>query len=249
MGILFLIILATFLVSLISFSGVLVLFSREKLDKILLVLVSFSAGALIGAAFFHLLPEAISEAGEDKILNLFFSLIVGFCAFFILEQFIGWHHHHEKEHPEIKSFSYLILISDSIHNFLDGLVIAVSFLSGVKIGIVTTLAVTLHEIPQEIGDLGVLIYGGLKKSKAFLYNFLSAIVAILGGIVGFFLSESIGERIIYLLPFTAGNFIYIACSDLIPEIKQKLNKRESFLHFLVFLLGLGLMLLTKILGG
>jgi len=245
----FLIILSTFLVSLLSFCGALILFLKEKLDRFLLFLVTFSAGALMGAAFFHLLPEAISEAGSDKILKIFFSLTIGFCAFFVLEQFISWHHHHGREHPEIKSFSYLILISDAIHNFIDGLIIAASFLAGLKIGVVTTLAVIFHEIPQEIGDFGVLIYGGFKKTTAFLYNFLSAIIAILGGIVGFLISEKIGKEILYLLPFAAGTFLYIASSDLIPEIKQKIGLRESFWHFFVFLLGLGLMLLTKIFVG
>jgi zinc and cadmium transporter len=245
----FLIILSTFFVSLLSFSGALILFLKEKLDRFLLFLVTFSAGALIGAAFFHLLPEAISEAGSDKILKIFFSLTIGFCAFFILEQFISWHHHHGREHPEIKSFSYLILVSDGIHNFIDGLIIAASFLSSVKIGTITTLAVIFHEIPQEIGDFGVLIYGGFKKATAFLYNFLSALIAILGGIVGFLISEKIGKEILYLLPFAAGTFLYIASSDLIPEIKQKIGLRESFFHFFVFLLGLSLMLVTKIFGG
>lgn len=249
MSVLFLIIASTFFVSLLSFSGVTILFLKEKLDKILLILVTFSAGALIGAAFFHLLPEAISESGSDKTLKIFFALTIGFCLFFILEQFISWHHHHEREHPEIKSFSYLILISDGIHNFIDGLIIAASFLTGIKIGAITTLAVIFHEIPQEIGDFGVLIYGGFKKTTAFLYNFFSALVAILGGIVGFLISEKIGKEILYLLPFAAGTFLYIASSDLIPEIKQKIGLKESFLHFFVFLLGLGLMILTKLFGG
>ena len=165
-----------------------------------------------------------------------------------MEQFISWHHHHAREHPEILSFSYLILVSDTFHNFIDGLAIAASFVAGFKIGMITVLAVAFHEIPQEIGDFGVLIYGGMKKAKAFFYNFISAIVAILGGIFGFLLSEKIEKGIVYLLPFAAGNFLYIACSDLIPEVKQKLGLKESFLHFLVFLLGIGFMLLTKILG-
>lgn len=248
MSTLFLIIGSTFFISLLSFSGALTLFLKERLDKILLILVTFSAGALIGAAFFHLLPEAIFEIGVDKILSIFFFVAIGFCIFFILEQFISWHHHHTREHPEIKSFSYLILISDSIHNFIDGLVIAASFLGGVKIGMITVLAVAFHEIPQEIGDFGVLIYGGFKKARAFFYNFLSALIAIFGGIIGFLISESMGKGVFYLLPFAAGNFIYIASSDLIPEIKQKTSFRESFLHFFVFLLGLSLMLVTKLFG-
>jgi len=248
MSVLFLIIASTFFVSLLSFSGVLILFLKERLDRILLFLVTFSAGALIGAAFFHLLAESINEIGSDRIIYIFLSLIIGFCVFFILEQFISWHHHHAREHPEIMPFSYLILVSDALHNFVDGLVIAASFIAGFKIGLITVLAVAFHEIPQEIGDFGVLIYGGIKKTKAFFYNFISALVSILGGIFGFLLSEKIEKGILYLLPFAAGNFLYIACSDLIPEVKQKLGLKESILHFFVFLLGIGFMLLTKLLG-
>jgi len=240
---------STFFVSLLSFSGVFILLLKEKIDRILLFLVTFSAGALIGAAFFHLLAESIEEIGVDRILHIFLSLIIGFCTFFILEQFIHWHHHHAREHPKIMPFSYLILVSDSFHNFIDGLVIAASFLTGIKIGIITTLAVIFHEIPQEIGDFGVLIYGGMKKAKAFFYNFISAVVAVLGGIFGFLLSEKIERGILYLLPFAAGNFLYIACSDLIPEVKKKTEMKESLIHFFVFLLGISLMLATKLFGG
>jgi len=246
---LFWILASTFLISLIAFVGVLVLFLKEKfLNKILLILVAFSAGALIGGAFLHLIPEAISqiEAKEGPILNLFLYLIFGFCTFFILENFIRWHHHHAKDHPEIMPFSYLILISDGIHNFIDGLIIAASFVIAVPIGVVTALAVALHEIPQEIGDFGILVYGGFKKVKALFLNFASAITVVFGGIVGFLLSEKIGKSIVFLLPFAAGNFIYIACSDLIPEIKHKANLQKSLIHFFVFLLGIGLMLLIKL---
>ena len=240
--ILFFIILSTFLISLVSFIGVLVLFLKEKwLNGILLALVAFSAGALIGGAFLHLLTEALEEAGGENALEVFLFVILGFVIFFVLENFIRWHHHHTKEHPEIMPFSYLILFSDAIHNFIDGVVIAASFTVAIPIGIVTSLAVVLHEIPQEIGDFGLLVYGGVKKSRALFLNFLSAAAAILGGLAGFFLSGRMGEGIVFLLPFAAGNFIYIACSDLIPEIKEKTVTQKSILHFLAFLLGLALM--------
>jgi len=249
MSILFCILVSTFLVSLIAFIGILVLFLKEELlNKILLILVAFSAGALIGGAFLHLIPEAIEKVGIDEaaLSNLFLYLIFGFCTFFILENFIRWHHHHAVSHPEIMPFSYLILVSDGIHNFIDGLIIAASFVVSFPIGIATTLAVVLHEIPQEIGDFGVLIYGGFKKVKALFLNFLSAIFAIFGGFLGFLLSEKIGESIIFLLPFAAGTFIYIASSDLLPEIKHKESLKKSLVHFFVFLLGIILMLLMKL---
>jgi zinc and cadmium transporter len=143
-------------------------------------------------------------------------------------------------------FSYLILISDSIHNFIDGLIIAASFVVSFPIGIVTALAVALHEIPQEIGDFGVLVYGGFKRVKALFLNFLSAITVIFGGLFGFLLSEKIGQSIIFLLPFAAGNFIYIASSDLIPEIKLKVSFKKSLIHFFIFLLGIITMLLIRL---
>ena len=245
MTILFAIILSTFLISLIAFIGALTLFFKEKLlNKILLFLVALSAGALIGGAFLHLLPEAIEKT--TNIFNLFLYLLLGFCIFFILEFFFLWHHHHSVKHKKQKKpVSYLILISDSIHNFIDGLVIAASFIINFHLGIITTLAIALHEIPQEIGDFGVLVYSGFKKTKALFLNFLTAITVILGGITGYLLSETIGSAIVYLLPFAAGNFIYIAASDLIPEIKQIKNIKKSLIYFLVFLLGIILMLLIK----
>ena len=243
------ILIATFSISLIAFVGALTLFLKEKiLNKILLLLVAFSAGALIGGAFLHLIPEAVNKVGikENSILEIFLYLIFGFCAFFVLEQFIGWHHHHATRHPEIMPFSYLILISDGIHNFIDGLIIAGSFVASLPMGVACTLAVALHEIPQEIGDYGVLVYGGFKKVRALFLNFASAIAIIFGGISGFFLSERMGEQIVFLLPFAAGTFIYVAASDLIPQIKKERELKKSLIHFLVFLTGIGLMLLIKL---
>ena len=249
MSILFYILISTFLISLIAFVGAVLLFLKEELlNKILLILVSFSAGALIGGAFLHLIPEAIKEVGveDDSLLKIFLYLIFGFCIFFILEQFIKWHHHHSTQHPEILTFSYLILISDGLHNFIDGLIIAGSFIVSIPLGIVTALAVAFHEIPQEIGDFGILIYSGFEKIKALFLNFLSAITIVFGGIFGFLLSERMGNSMIFLLPFAAGSFIYIACSDLIPEIKHKVSPQKSLIHFFVFLLGIVLMLLIKL---
>jgi len=249
MSILFYILISTFLISLIAFVGAVLLFLKEELlNKILLILVSFSAGALIGGAFLHLIPEAIKEVGveDDSLLKIFLYLIFGFCIFFILEQFIKWHHHHSTQHPEILTFSYLILISDGLHNFIDGLIIAGSFIVSIPLGIVTALAVAFHEIPQEIGDFGILIYSGFEKIKALLLNFLSAVFAILGGVIGFFLFRKIEEGILFFLAFTAGSFIYIAASDLIPQIKEEWNFKKSLIHFFVFLLGIVLMLLIKL---
>jgi zinc and cadmium transporter len=257
MEVLFSILASTFFVSLIAFIGVVILFLKEEfLNRILLILVAFAAGALLGSAFLHLLPEAIEEVGSESnlLIPLFLFVIVGFFTFYILEHFIGWHHHHVKEHPEIyrislpekrekslKPFGRLILISDGLHNFIDGLIIAGSYTLSLPLGIITTLAIALHEIPQEIGDFGVLIYSGFKKTTALFLNFFSGILAILGGIMGFFLTGIIDKSMVFLLPFAAGSFIYIASSDLIPEIKQKTGFRKSFFYFFIFLIGILLM--------
>lgn len=239
------ILVSTFLVSIIAWIGILTFFLKDKLlDKILLVLVALSAGALLGGAFLHLLPKAIGQA-QGPLLDTFLYLILGFCIFLILEQFIDWHHHHSPTHKK-KPVSYLILISDILHNLIDGLVIAGSYLIGVPTGIVTTLAIVLHEIPQEIGDFGVLIYGGFRKTKALTLNYLSALSVIVGGALGYYLSTLFQNLGTFILPFAAGNFIYIASSDLIPEIKHGENLAESLLHFVVFIGGIVLMLVIKL---
>lgn len=239
------------MVSLIAFAGVIIFFLKENfLNKILLILVAFAAGALIGSAFFHLLPEAIKEIGvqEGSLLKLFLFLIFGFCSFYILENFIGWHHHHSKEHLEIKPIGYLILVSDGVHNFIDGLIIAGAYLISFPLGIITTLTVAFHEIPQEVGDVGVLIHSGFKKVQALFFNFLSGVLAVLGGVIGFLLAEVIEGSMVFLLPFAAGAFIYIASSDLIPEIKQKGNPQRELLYFFIFLIGITLMFAIKLFG-
>jgi len=247
----FWIITCSFLISLIAWIGSLTLFiKRELLFHILLVLVAFSAGGMMGGAFLHLIPEAISEIGpsSDATLNLFSYLLLGFCTFFILEQFIEWDHEHSDIHKK-KPSSYLVLISDLIHNFIDGVVIAGSFKSGFQVGLVTTLAIALHEIPQELGDFGILVYGGFKSARALILNYASAVTVILGGIAGYYLSSIIDDASVLLLPFAAGNFIYIAASDLIPEIKHGEKMDRNLLHFFVFIIGILLMLGLKRLAG
>lgn len=249
MPLLFYSLISAFFVSLLSFIGALALFLKEKtLNKILLLLVAFSAGALLGGAFLHLLPEALSESGGENqaVLKIFILLLCGFCFFYILEEFIKWHHHHSSVHPEAKPFSYLILFSDAVHNFLDGIIIVASFAVSLPVALASVVVIVLHEIPQEIGDFGVLIYGGFKKRKALLLNFLSGLLALLGVLFGFLFVEKLGKAVVLVLSFAAGNFIYIACSDLIPEIKQGLSFKKSLTHFVIFLAGIALMFLMKL---
>jgi zinc and cadmium transporter len=248
MSVIFYILLFCFLSSLISLAGLLIFYFKSKfLDKILLFLVSFACGALLGGAFFHLLAEAIPQAIERgfSLTIVFIFLLLGFCSLYVMEDFIKWHHHHSAVHKEIKSFSYLILLSDTLHNFLDGVIIAVAFLTNLQVGVAVSLAVMSHEIPQEIGDFAVLIFGGVKKKKALLFNFISGLFALLGGIAGFLFLAKINNALIFLLPFAAGNFIYIACSDLIPHIKEKTNLKSGLFNFSLFILGIVFMIAIK----
>jgi len=237
------ILVATIIISLIAFVGIFTFFlKRELLNRTLLVLVALSTGALLGGAFLHLLPEAIEEKGAR--LEIFLYLLLGFSIFFVLEQFLQWRHQHTTT-PQVKPFSYLILVSDAVHNFIDGLIIAASFVTSLPLGIATTLAVALHEIPQELGDFAVLVYGGFGRKRALTFNFATAITAILGGVIGYLAASVMQTSIIYLLPFAAGNFIYIAAADLIPEIKHQVSLGRSILHFGVFIIGIAIMLMVK----
>jgi len=239
-----LILLSTVVISLISFVGVFTLSMKKKaLNELITYLVALAAGGLLGGAFLHLLPESMEILAETGQIFLgFVYLVLGFVLFFAIEYFFNWHTHHHpgKRKHDIEPVAYLVLIGDTLHNFIDGVVIAAAFLAGVPIGIFTTLAIILHELPQELGDFGILIHSGFSRGKALFANFVTALTSIIGGIVGFFLADSISGFIPFVLPFAAGHFIYIAASDLIPEIKHR-DSIASFEHFLVFLLGLGLM--------
>jgi len=226
---------ASIVVSLISFVGVISLLLKESiLSKILLFLISFSAGALIGGAFLHLIPEAVEKSGHSSQVYLF--VIVGFILFFILEKYLHWRHCH-KGKCEIHTFTYLNLVGDGVHNFIDGLIIGSSFVVNINFGVATSFAIIMHEIPQEIGDFGVLVYGGLSKNKALFYNFLSAITAILGTAIGFALANVSDGFLKLLMPMAAGGFIYIASCDLIPELHKQQDIKKATLSMLVFILG------------
>ena len=233
---------ATILISVISLVGVFTLGVKAKIfDKILVILVGFAAGSLIGSAFLHLLPEAV-EGGAGTAV--FFYAMIGFTVFFLMERYLYWRHCHDGV-CEVHTFTYMNLIGDGFHNFTDGLIIAASFVTDVKLGIITTLAVIFHEIPQEIGDFAVLVYGGFSKKKALLFNFLSAIMAFLGAILGYFLSGAMENAALLLVSFTAGGFIYIAASDLIPELHRHKDTKRANIAFFAFLLGLIFMALAR----
>jgi len=230
-------------VSLIAFTGMFFIGLKERLlNRVTMILVGFASGTLIGAAFLHLLPEALAEGNDATVVFLY--VIAGIMVFFSMEKFLYWRHCHEKECP-IHTFVYLNLFGDGVHNFIDGMVIATTFILSFDLGIVTTLAVISHEIPQEIGDFGILVYGGLERRKALAFNFVSAVTAILGALITYFLSFAQSLEV-YLVPFAAGGFIYIAATDLIPELHKKSRGGESIVQLVVLILGIGLMALLKL---
>ncbi len=229
-------------VSLMSFAGVIFIGLKENLlRRLMTALVGFASGTLLGGAFIHLLPEAVTGTGNVTVV--FYYVILGMLMFFALEKFLHWRHCHDETCP-VHMFVYVSLIGDSVHNFIDGMIIAATFMIHFDLGITTTMAVIFHEIPQEIGDFAVLVYGGLGKKKALTYNFISALAAILGALVTYFV-VSFQSLESSLIPFAAGGFIYVAATDLIPELHKKSHAAESVIQFLVIVLGIGLMAYLK----
>ena len=230
------------LVSIVSLIGVITLaITAARIKKVLLYLISFSAGALFGDVFFHLLPEAVDEAG-DFTVRLSLYVLSGIVLLFVVEKIIRWRHCHvHMDAPHHRPFAWMNLIGDGIHNFIDGLIIGASYLASIPIGIATTLAVVLHEIPQELGDFGVLLHGGFSRAKALFFNFMTALTAVLGAVVALFLSTTTEHLTNFMIPFAAGSFIYIAGSDLIPELHKDAESQESMLQLGAFLLGIAVM--------
>lgn len=228
-------------VSLLAFIGIFTLaINAKRLRTVLIYLISFSAGALFGDAFVHLLPEVVEQEGFSLTVSL--GVLGGIVMFFILEKVIHWQHCHlpiteEHAHP----FAYMNLIGDALHNFIDGIIIAASYVVSIPAGIATTLAVALHEIPQEIGDYGVLIHGGFSRGKALLVNFMTALAAFLGAVLALWAASAIARIDTILVSVAVGGFIYIAGSDLIPELHKETTVRRSLLQVVAFLLGIGVM--------
>lgn len=235
------------IVSLVSLIGVFGLSLKEEwLKKYIFIFISLAVGALLGDAFIHLIPEAFKESSNSLLISIL--IISGILFFFILEKFLHWHHHgDDTEENHIHPVGKLVLFSDGVHNFIDGVIITVSFLVSIPLGIATTLAVILHEIPQEIGDFAVLLHAGYTKARALWLNFLSALLALAGLIFALILGNTLQNFIIYFIPIAAGGFIYIAVADLIPELHKTKETKYSFLQFLSLLLGVFLMIILTFL--
>jgi zinc and cadmium transporter len=226
------------LMSAIALVGsVTLLLEESTLERIIMPLVAFAAGSLLGGAFFHMLPAALEESGGAP--EVFLVTLVGFVVFFALEQLLHWHHCHRASADCRKPLTYLILLGDGLHNFLGGLGVAGVFLVDVRLGIAAWLAAAAHEVPQELGDFGVLIHGGWRRSTALLLNLLSGVTFLAGGLVAWAASGRVGVEL--LVPFAAGNFIYIGASDLVPEVNKHRDVATNVLHFVSFVAGIALL--------
>jgi len=237
------IISSSLLMSAIALVGSVTLILKEHtLQKILLPLVAFAAGSLIGGAFLHMMPAGLLQYEGDDAFYLW--ILLGFSVFFALEQLLHWHHCHRAEMSCKQPLTYLILIGDGLHNFIGGLAIAGTFLIDIQLGIMAWLAAAAHEIPQELGDFAVLVHGGWGKRKALLFNVLSALTFLVGGLTAYMVSFKI--NIDFLVPFAAGNFLYIGASDLVPEVNKHGNIKANLIHFASFSAGIALMWIIKV---
>ncbi len=237
------IIISTFAVSLLSFSGILFIsLNKNYFEKLISFFVSLSIGVFLGGAFFHLIPESIEDL---KSWNLSMGLVIGgILLFFLMERVIRWRHCHNGE-CSVHAFAYLNLFGDGLHNFVDGISVAAAYLLDSNLGLATTTAVFLHELPQEIGDFGVLVYGGFTKRRALFFNFITALTAIAGGVGTFFFSKVVKSFVPLVPPVAAGGFLYIALSDLIPEFHKKEKFKAFIFHFSITILGILMMILLK----
>jgi zinc and cadmium transporter len=238
------IILSTAFVGLIPLIGLLTLrFRKELLNKVIFILVAFSAGSLLGASFFDLLPEAIEENGVGSL----FYVLFGILLFFSLERYMHWHHCHKGD-CNIKPLAYINLLADGIHNLIDGALIASSYLHSFNLGIITTIAVIFHEVPQELGDFGILLHAGLKPRKALILNILSGLIAILGSLIVIFFLRNFEGIIPILISITAGGFIYLALVDIVPELHKETDKGLILIQTLSLISGISLIfILSKLL--
>lgn len=237
------IVLSGLAMSVIALTGSLTLvLSEETQRRLLLPLVGFAAGALLGGALFHMLPTATESLRSPLEAYLWF--IAGFVAFYLVEQYLHWHHCHRGADCDRKPLGTLILVADGLHNLIGGLAVGASFLLGIPVGVSAWLAAAAHEVPQELGDFGVLVHSGLRPRKALTLNVLSALTFPVGGLLAYAASGSV--EIAFLVPFAAGNFVYIGATDLIPQLTAREGAWEKLSHTAALLLGLGLLLLPAL---
>jgi len=225
--------------------SVTLILKEDVLHKIVLPLVAFAAGCLLGGAFLHMLPETVHAT--DSHIAPYLWVLAGFLTFYALEQFLHWHHCHRDSAECKRPLGYLILIGDGLHNLIGGLSVAAAFVLDIRLGIAAWLAAAAHEVPQEMGDFAVLLHSGWSKTKALLLNVISASTFLAGGLIAYAVSSRM--EIWFLVPYAAGNFIYIGASDLVPEVNKQRDLKGSFIHLLSFSSGLALMYVVKLFFG
>jgi len=235
------------LVSLLSLVGIaFISITEQRLKRIIFVMVSLAVGSLFGDAFIHLLPESFEKFEAKVEASLY--VLTGIFLFFILEKFLLWRHQHTLEASHaIHPVGYMNLFADGVHNFIDGTIIGASYLVSLPVGIATTLAVIFHEIPHELGNFFVLLYAGFTKTRALFFNFLTGLFAILGTLVALLVGSRVEHFSLLMLPLAAGGFIYIAGSDLVPELNKESDLFKSVIQMMAIALGVGLMLLLTLL--
>jgi zinc and cadmium transporter len=218
--------------------GVTLLLRPRTQERLVRPLVAFAAGSLLGGALLHMIPEAAARSGAGGTATYLWAL-AGFSAFLGLEQFLHWHHCHRASADCRQPLTYLILIGDGLHNFLGGLAVGAAFLADLRVGVTTWLAAAAHEIPQELGDFGILIHGGWSRRQALVFNVLSALTFLVGGLVAYAAAQRVDTT--GLLAFAAGNFIYIGASDLVPEVNKHREMKANVVHFGAFAAGVAVL--------
>lgn len=235
MSLLFYIIIFTLIGGVLSVAaaGILLLVPENHHPRILPHGVSFALGALLSVAFLDLLPDALMTAGHQHAEALMATVLAGILSFFLLEKLLIWRHCHA-DHCETHSEEHfhqpagtLIVVGDAIHNFVDGILIAAAFLTDIQLGVITSLAVAAHEIPQEVGDFAILLQSGYGKARALAYNLLSSMATLVGGVLAYFSLEHLHAALPYILALAASSFIYIAVADLIPSLHQRTTARAA----------------------
>ena len=240
------ILIASLAETLVSFAGgALAIFNEERVRKAVHFVVSFAVGALLSVSLLELIPEAIAMSSVESAL-LF--VLVGIILFFVLEKFLFWYHCHDGKCP-VHIYTYLILWGDFLHNFIDGVMLALAFLVDIKLGLLTTIAITFHEIPQEIGDFGILVAGGLSKRRALFYNFLISLSVVAGALITYALGVVLEPFLPIALALVAGNFIYIAATDLMPELHEPTGFSHAALQILFIIIGAFAVILPGFLFG
>jgi len=237
-------IVSVIVVSLISFIGIFFIsMKEERLHSILFILISFAVGSLLGDVFFHILPELFSDPSSVKTYGAL--VLSGILLFFVFEHFLHWRHtcHHHDCENHVHPVAHMNLFADAIHNFFDGVMIGTTYFISFPLGIATTIAIMLHEIPQELGRFGVLVHAGLPRKKALFFNFLSGSWAIIGGVIAFALGSSLESFTGIVMSLTAGGFLYIAGTDLIPELHKNISTKKSFLQLCAMCFGVVVMYL------